>query len=192
MLLALVQLESQEVFATQSWELSLDKQQDGWVDSGDRILVSTEISTYDSLSNEITFRNLKESLYLSLVPNTVKSSHGEITVGVSTNDSTVVVQSISLKAIGEKAIISFEYEVDFSFSQDQNINIQNQAFIISGDQEVASNNIEIPIKGQHRTSDSLFTLISKYGLLGLAGFVFMLFILNIKSKSANINLAPNP
>lgn len=191
-LIAVWQLDSQEVFATQSWELSLDKQQDGWVDSGDRILVSTEISTYDSLSNDLTFRNLKESLFLFLVPNTVKSSHGNITVGGNTKDSTVVVESISLKTIGEKAIISFEYEVDFSFNQDEHINIQNHASIISGDQEVASNNIEIPIKGQSRTSDSLFILISKYGLLGLAGLIFILFIVNFRSKSANINLASNP
>ena len=65
-IIAMQQLGAQEVFATQSWELTFDQKLDGWVDPGDRILVTTEISTYDSLSHDITFTNLKISCILTL------------------------------------------------------------------------------------------------------------------------------
>ena len=78
-LLAILQLESQEVFATQAWELSYEKQQDGWVDPGDRILITTEIFTYDSLVSNLIFTNPTSSPYLSLLPHTVETSHGTVT-----------------------------------------------------------------------------------------------------------------
>ena len=188
-LIAILRLESQDVYATQSWELSLDKQQDGWVDSGDRILVSTELSTYDSLSQDISFHNFKVSPFLSLVPNTITSSHGTITTGDKTKDSTVVIQSIIFNAIGEKATVSFEYEVDFSFNQNENVSIQNYAMVRYGDQEIASNSIEIPIRGQSNLKESLLIPTTKFALIGLCILIFILMALKGKSKSTHINLA---
>lgn len=187
-LIAILRLESQDVYATQSWELSFDKQQDGWVDSGDRILVSTELSTYDSLNEVISFHNFKESPFLSLVPNSITSSHGKIAIEPENNDSTVIIHSISLSSIGEKATISFEYVVDFSFSQDVNIGIQNYASVRLRDQVVTTNIIEIPIRSQINTQESLLKHMSKYALLGLCIVIFILFALKIKSKNAPLNL----
>ena len=166
-----MQLESQEVFATQAWELSYEKQQDGWVDPGDRILITTEIFTYDSLVSNLIFTNPTSSPYLSLLPHTVETSHGTVT---TTDDANKVeVRAISLKSIKEKVVISFEYEVDYPLNQANEISILNQAFISMADYEAKSNIIDIAIKGHNQVQeDSL--LANKYVLLGIVALLLLL------------------
>lgn len=189
-LFAYEQMVAQDVFTTQTWELSLDNQLDGWVDSGDRVLISTQISSYDSLSHNLTFHNSKRSPHLSLVPNTTKTSHGVI---VTTDDATVDIHAISITKVGEKVDISSEYEVTFSPDQADNISIENQGSVRYGDQEVLTNIIDIAVKGQKTSYGQGSLLKGNYVLLGgLAIFILMIVIfLLYKSKNTAGRLTPD-
>lgn len=177
------QLASQEIYATQAWELSFDRQHDGWVDSGDRVLITTEISTYDSLSSELTFLNPKRSPYLSLISNTIKSSHGEIT---SINDNDVEVHGILIKSLSGTAVISFEYEVNFPADKASEISILNQASVSFGSHKVDSNITDIRVRGQNPVTKSL--LANKYALLGILSLIILLLV-NLRFASKNNSIA---
>ena len=183
---ASVQIISQDVYATQSWELTFDKQLDGWVDSGDRIRITSMISTYDSLIQELTFYNPIASPYLSLVPNSTTSSHGNIIAS-----DKVEVQNISIKTPGEQVKISFDYEVDFPIEEAATLIIQNQSLVKFGNQEIASNMIDISIKGQHTYEDGSFLSDKYWGVLTLSVVGFLLVYIFYRPKYSQNRLVAN-
>jgi len=153
LLLANSYLLSQEVYTTQSWELSYDQQLNGWVDSGDHILITVEVSTYDTFAAGISLYNNLASPHLSLHPSSITTSHGQIING---SNKSIEVENISFNKVGEKAIVKFECQVDYNIDQVSEIDINNYSIIRTDQEDILTNSIHVSVRGQVNSNEVSF------------------------------------
>ena len=179
---------AQELYAEQSWELTTDQNNNGWVDDGDIITSSIKVS-YNHLTDQtITVKNDFVDPHFVLVNGTVKSSKGTISSGNKKSDGAINIKDIHLGPSWDYATITFDAIANFDASQVAYIN--NKSLLISPSQTIESNDISIPLKSSYIASDDEAGLISSLmGLLSILAIGIIFGVVSDRLKVGKLNQA---
>jgi len=137
---------SQEIYAKQYWALVGDSNADNWVDPGDTISITVDISSYDMASPVISLHNKIEHPYLELLSGSVSTLSGTISQGNHRDDHVVMVEDIELnRAIGE-GLVTFRCVVKVQPADTPIEGLTNFSSIQSSLGTTLTNQINIPVK----------------------------------------------
>jgi len=135
---------TQDLSGQQTWELTTDSNNDGWVDEGDIITCQVNI-TYNHLTSQaVTLKNGFIDPRLTLLGGSVRTSSGIISSGSDPLDNTLSIDDIYLEAPWGYATISFD--VVAHLDAEHTTPLSNKTHIINADQLVETNEILIPTK----------------------------------------------
>ncbi len=164
---------SQELYGEQSWELTSDLNNNGWVDNGD-IISNTIVITYNDRSSQtIAVQNAFADPHFSLVEGSVSTSQGTISSGNEGVDKIMLIEGLQLQASWDEATITFDAIANFDANQVTHI--YNKTQLSSPTQTVETNEISIPVKSTYlATSDKagLFDNALSLLLILLTGMLF--------------------
>ncbi len=164
---------SQELYGEQSWELTSDLNNNGWVDNGD-IISNTIVITYNDRSSQtIAVQNAFADPHFSLVEGSVSTSMGTISSGNEGVDKIMLIEGLQLQASWDEATITFDAIANFDANHVTHI--YNKTQLSSPTQTVETNEISIPVKSTYlATSDKagLFDNALSLLLILLTGMLF--------------------
>ena len=176
---------SQNVNGSQHWELIKDHNSDGWVDPGDIIQITLNISVNTQAISELSVENNLADNNLSLVPGTVQSTSGQVILGAHEHDQKIQVENVRFSPPYSKESISFQAEIQ-EFTELASV-ISNYSTINSSNGTTDSNVIHIASRGYMQIPVSSFKLSIEWILLFAATGLIVLLITFLRQRVPHLS-----
>lgn len=176
-------ISATEIFAVQSWELIKDVNLNGWVDEGDIIRNTVEVTQYGKNTEGLRIINNKTP-YLSLIPGTVKAESGNVVLGNNSSDEQIEVAQITIAQPWGRAKISYDSEVR-NLAQLEEGAISDFATVIHSSGSYNTDGISIPVlsKVVKASADTTFLYSSTFRLIVI---LFIGLVLGVFTKRISL------
>ncbi len=141
----------QELYGEQSWELTTDKNTNGWVDDGDMITYTVKV-TYNHIAGQtISVKNDLHDPHIKLINGSVRTTDGFISSGNNPSDELIVIENLQLKPSWDYATITFDAVALFDATAITHVYNKTQLF--SPTRRFETNQISIPVKSSFIASN---------------------------------------
>lgn len=182
--------QTQELYAEQSWELTTDQNNNGWVDDGDIITSSIKVS-YNHIAGEtISVKNDLHDPHLKLINGSVRTTEGSVSTGNNQADEIIIIEDLHLKPSWDYATITFDAVALFDATAITHVYNKTQLF--SPKRRFETNEIKIPVKSSFLASDDKAGLFNNVVMLLLILFAGMIFgVINNRIKIMRLKNQPS-